>query len=83
MNEEEILNLALYQLEILIQNNPEKVKYQKEIERLMDGAVTFENRMAVLQLMMEANLIELQQEMQNFVVLLKEMYDSFSILKNG
>jgi hypothetical protein len=51
-----------YRLEIdrLLEMRPEMVDYQKEIERRLSHAGTFENRMAVLGIMMEDKLSQLQ-----------------------
>ena len=49
--------------EALLKKRPELGKFQEKIDRLMKGAGSFENRMAVLGVMMEANLKELQKHL--------------------
>lgn len=49
--------------EELLNNRPELRKFQKKIDRLMKNAGSFEKRMVVLGIMMEANLKELQNRL--------------------
>jgi len=49
--------------EELLNKRPELRKFQKKIDRLMKNAGSFEKRMAVLGIMMEANLKELQNRL--------------------
>ena len=49
--------------EELLNKRPELRKFQKKIDRIMKNAGSFEKRMAVLGIMMEANLKELQNRL--------------------
>ena len=59
---EEISMEEFYQKEInrLLEARPEMAEYQKEIERRLSHAGSFQNRMAVLGIMMEDKLKQLQ-----------------------
>jgi hypothetical protein len=54
-----------YRMEIdrLLDLRPEMVQYQREIERRLSHAGTFENRMAVLGIMMEDKLSQLKHHL--------------------
>ena len=60
---QEIGTAAEKEREALLKNRPELGKFQEKIDGLMNGAGSFENRMAVLGVMMEANLKELQKQL--------------------
>ena len=64
----------VYRREIhrLLDMRPEMADFQKEIERRLNCAGTFQNRMAVLGIMMEVKLNELQQ---NLVALADKVCD--------
>ena len=49
--------------EELLNKRPELKKFQKKIDRLMKNAGSFEKRMSLLGIMMEANLKELQNRL--------------------
>ena len=51
---------AKTELENLLKTHPDLDELQEEIERLLRNSGAFENRMAVLGLMIEARLLELQ-----------------------
>lgn len=57
----------------LLKEYPELREYQKEIDRCLDNAGGTENRMAVLAVMIEAKLKELQDELTHLSVVLKEI----------
>lgn len=50
-------------LELLIQNNPEFKDFQKEIDLYLNKAGSVENRLAVLEFMLESKILELKQEL--------------------
>ena len=54
---------ALKERETLLEKYPYLKDFQKNIDRMIMGAGNFENRMAVLGFMMEANLKELQKHL--------------------
>ncbi|RJQ62190.1 MAG: hypothetical protein C4530_05290 [Desulfobacteraceae bacterium] len=54
---------ALKEREALLRKHPQLESFQKEIERMLFGAGSVENRMTVLALMMESKLIELQKHL--------------------
>ena len=54
---------ALKEQEALLEKYPHLKDFQENIDRMLMGAGNFENRMAVLGLMMEANLKELQKHL--------------------
>jgi len=59
-NIEKIHESASEELENLLKTHPDLAEVQNEIERLLRNSGAFENRMAVLGLMMEVKLRELQ-----------------------
>ena len=54
---------ALKERDALLEKFPHLSGLQKNIDRMLMGAGNFENRMAVLGIMMEANLKELQKHL--------------------
>ncbi len=54
----------------LLEEYPDLREYQKEIDRCLDNAGGAENRMAVLAVMIEAKLRELQDELSHLSVVL-------------
>ena len=54
----------------LLEEYPDLREYQKEIDRCLDNAGDAENRMAVLAVMIEAKLKELQDELSHLSVVL-------------
>lgn len=69
MSSDEIIRHALLEKKQLLRKNPSMKAYQAEIERRMDLAGPSENRLAVLAVMIEANLMDLHIHM-------KELADS-------
>jgi hypothetical protein len=59
----------------LLKEYPDLIEYQKEIDRCLDNAGGSENRMAVLAVMMEAKLKELQDELSHLSVVLQEIHN--------
>ena len=59
---QELGKAALKERDALLETRPDLKEFQKEIDRILDSAGGFENRMAVLAVMMEANLKELQKQ---------------------
>jgi hypothetical protein len=57
----------------LLNEYPDLREYQKEIDRCLDNAGSSENRMAVLAIMIEAKLKELQDELSHLSVVLQEV----------
>ncbi len=62
----------------LIEEYPDLREYQKEIDRCLDNAGSAENRMAVLAVMIEAKLKELQDELSHLSVVLHSVSKSAS-----
>lgn len=62
-NFENRLKAALKERERLLENNPRLIGLQKEIDKRMANAGNFENRMAILMIMLEAKLNELRDQM--------------------
>jgi flagellar motility protein MotE (MotC chaperone) len=58
----------------LLKEYPDLREYQKEIDRRLDNAGSAENRMAVLAVMIEAKLKELQDELSHLSVVLQEIH---------
>ena len=56
---------ATKELETLLKTHPDLAELQDEIERLLRNSGAFENRMAVLGLMIEAKLRELQNRISH------------------
>jgi predicted Rossmann fold nucleotide-binding protein DprA/Smf involved in DNA uptake len=57
----------------LLKEYPDLREYQKEIDRCLDNAGSTENRMAVLAVMIEAKLKELQDELSHLSIVLQEI----------
>jgi dsDNA-specific endonuclease/ATPase MutS2 len=57
----------------LLKEYPDLREYQKEIDRCLDNAGNAENRMAVLAVMIEAKLKELQNELSHLSFMLQEI----------
>jgi hypothetical protein len=57
----------------LLEEYPDLREYQKEIDRRLDNAGSAENRMAVLAVMIEAKLKELQDELSHLSFVLQEV----------
>jgi hypothetical protein len=61
---EQRLAQALREREIFLENKPQHLKLQHEIDQLLEKAGTAENRMAVLAILMEGKMIELHSQLQ-------------------
>ncbi|MGA8179865.1 MAG: hypothetical protein WB792_07375 [Desulfobacterales bacterium] len=59
----------------LLKEYPDLREYQKEIDRCLDNAGSNENRMAVLAVMIEAKLKELQDELSHLSIVLQEIHN--------
>jgi hypothetical protein len=62
---DQVLAEALAEREQFLETYPEYRSYQDEIDNMLDKAGSSEKRMAVLALLMEAKLIELQDELKH------------------
>lgn len=67
---DQVLAEALAEREQFLETYPQYRGYQEEIDNMLDKAGSSEKRMAVLALLMEAKLIELQDELKNLNQLL-------------
>ena len=56
----------------LLEEHPELKEFQKKIDRCLDNAGSSENRMAVLGIMIEAKLKELQDELSHLSFLMRQ-----------
>jgi hypothetical protein len=71
-NPEKALTDALAERALFLQNHPKYKPFQHQINKLLDKAGGPENRMAVLAMLMEAKLLELQKELRHLnTILLK------------
>ncbi|MCP4107128.1 MAG: hypothetical protein GY749_16570 [Desulfobacteraceae bacterium] len=61
-NVEDILRQAIKERDSLLERRPEMKEFQKEIDRLLAGAGSFENRMTVLEIMIESSSKDFQQK---------------------
>jgi hypothetical protein len=59
----------------LLKEYPDLREYQKEIDQCLDNAGSAENRMAVLAVMIEAKLKELQDELSHLSFVLREIHN--------
>ena len=57
----------------LLNEHPDLKEYQKQIDRCLDNAESFENRMAVLGIMMEAKLKELRDILSHLSFLMRQL----------
>lgn len=60
-----ITNNEIKKLDSLIESSPEYEKFQEEIELYLHKAGAPENRLAVLEFLLEAKISELRQELQH------------------
>ena len=56
----------------LLKERPDLKEFQKKIDRCLDNAGNSENRMAVLGIMIEAKLRELQDELSHLSFLMRQ-----------
>jgi len=56
----------------LLKEHPDLREFQKKIDRCLDNAGSSENRMAVLAIMIEAKLKELQDELSHLSLLMRQ-----------
>ena len=63
---------ALQERDRLLNEHPELKEFQKKIDRCLDNAGSSENRMAVLGIMIEAKLKELQDELSHLSFLMRQ-----------
>lgn len=59
--------------DILLREHPELIEFQREIDRCLEKAGNSENRMAVLAVMIEAKLKELQDELLHLSFLMRKI----------
>lgn len=64
-NPDKALTQALAERAEFLQQHPKHLKFQKEIDRILDKAGSSENRMIVLAMLMEGKLVELHKQFQN------------------
>jgi hypothetical protein len=69
-NPEKELADALAERDLFLENNPKYRTFQNEINKMLDKAGSPDNRMAVLAVLMEAKLIELQKELRHLNTIL-------------
>jgi hypothetical protein len=72
-NPEKELADALAERALFLENHPEYKTFQNEINKMLDKAGSQENRMAVLAVLMEGKLIELQKELRHLNTILLSM----------
>jgi hypothetical protein len=61
---------ALAERALFLERHPKYKAFQKEINSILDKAGSSENRMAVLSMLMEAKLLELQKELRHLNAIL-------------
>jgi hypothetical protein len=64
-NPEKELADALAERALFLENHPKHNTFQNEINEMLDKAGSAGNRMAVLSILMEAKLVELQKELRH------------------
>jgi hypothetical protein len=74
-NPEKTLTDALAERALFLESHPEYNAFQKQIDRMLDKAGSPENRMAVLSVLMESKLVELQEELRQLNSILIGMTD--------
>jgi hypothetical protein len=72
---EELGKNALKERDILLEKYPHLIEFQKKIDQMMTGAGTFENRMAVLAILMESNIKELNKHLMHLSRITQKMSD--------
>ncbi len=73
MSSEEILEIAIKEREELLEQKPKLKAFQKEIDRLVKNSGNFENRMAVLGIMIGAKFEELRMQISYLLILTQNM----------
>ena len=74
-NPEEALADAMAEKDLFLEANPKYKAFQQEINKMLEKAGNPENRMAVLAVLMEAKLLELQKELRHLNAILISMAD--------
>ena len=74
-NPEKTLADALAERDHFLKNHPKYQALQKDINKMLDKAGSPDNRMAVLAVLMEAKLLELQKELRHLNAVLIRMAD--------
>jgi hypothetical protein len=69
---------ALRERDALLEERPDLMEFQEEIDRILNNAGGFENRMAVLAVMMEANLKELQKQISRLSSVSSRLSETYS-----
>ncbi len=69
----EMSEAARQERDYLLGKSPKLREFQKEIDRCLNNAGNFENRMAVLGIMIEAKLIELREQFSKLLLLVRKM----------
>jgi hypothetical protein len=76
LSKEELIEMgkeARKERDILLREHPELIEFQREIDRCLENAGDSENRMAVLAVMIEAKLKELQDELLHLSFLMRKI----------
>ena len=68
----EIGKTARKERDLLLKDHPDLKEFQQKIDRCLDNAGSSENRMAVLGIMIEAKLKELQDELSHLSFLMRQ-----------
>ena len=82
-NPDNTLTDALAERDLFLENYPKYKAFQNEINKILDKAGNPENRMAVLAVLMEAKLLELQKELRHLNTILISMADQEPPLKRA
>ncbi len=77
MSTEEILENAIKEREELLEQKPKLKVFQEEIDRLVRNAGNFENRMAVLGIMIGAKFEELRMQISYLMILTQNMKEHY------
>ena len=74
-NPEKLLAEALAERDLFLRDNPKYKPFQNEINKMLDKAGNPQNRMAVLAVLMESKLLELQNELRHLNTILIRVAD--------
>ena len=71
---EELLQQALAEREQFLAEHPRHIDYQRDIDRIISKAGTSENRLAVVSVMMEGKLNELNHQFRSLIGILNTAF---------
>ena len=73
---DQLLKQALAERERFLKRHPHMKAYQEEIDRVLDKSGTIHDRLSVLEIMMQSNLLEIQKQLYRAALIFGEAVQS-------